>query len=85
MNSQGFGKLTVAGKKKNVNIPAVMAEKGVCWRKSGVVGCVWEGIPHWILEWMDKECRFLLIVISRAAAFEQRNAERHFLARWDCR
>lgn len=37
MNSQGFGKLTVAGKKKNVNIPAVMAEKG----------CVGESLEWW--------------------------------------
>lgn len=62
---------------KNVNIAAVMAEKGVCCRKSGVV-CVLGGIPHWILECLDKECGFLLIVISRAAAFEQRSEERHF-------
>ena len=47
-------------------------------QKSGVVVYVLGGIPHWILECLDKECRFLLIVISRAAAFEQRNEERHF-------
>lgn len=63
-----------------------MAEKGVgvCWRKSGVVVCVLRGIPHGSLECLDKECRFLLIVISGVTAFEQRNEEKQFVYRWDC-
>lgn len=60
-----------------------MAEKGVCLRKkSGVVVCVcWEECyskARWILECLDKECRFHLIVISRATALEHRNEERQF-------
>lgn len=58
------------------------AEKGVCLRKkSGVVYVCWEehsSKARWILECLDKECRFQLIVISRATAFEQRNEERQF-------
>lgn len=42
------------------------------------------GIPHRSLECLDKECRFLLIVISGTTAFEQRNVEKQFVYRRDC-